>query len=184
MNLPDAVYIILTIVLIIIILILLRYNKIIRILNNVKKEKASIEIYLNKRFDLIPNIVECVKSYSKHEKNTLEKITKLRNNYNEQNNKSIKNVEEINNELNNLIAIVESYPELKANTQYINLHNELSNIEDELEISRHRYNNIVTKYNTLIETVPTNIIASLFAFKKEELFRIEKEQRENVKINL
>ena len=183
MNLPDAVYIILTIVLIIIILILLRYNKIIRILNNVKKEKASIEIYLNKRFDLIPNIVECVKSYSKHEKTTLEKITKLRNNYNE-NNKSIKNVEEINNELNNLIAIVESYPELKANTQYINLHNELSNIEDELEISRHRYNNIVTKYNTLIETVPTNIVASLFAFKKEELFGIENKKRENIKIDL
>ena len=184
MNLPDIVYIILTIILFLIIFILLKYNKLIKLQNNVKKAKASIEIYLNKRFDLIPNIVECVKSYSNYESSTLEEITSLRNTYNEQNNNSIKNVDEINKELTKLIAVVGNYPELKANTQYLNLHNELRNIEDELEIARHRYNNVVTRYNTVIETIPTNIVASLFAFKKAELFSIENDKKENIKVKI
>jgi len=180
----DVVYIILTIVLILIIIILAIYNKLIKLKNNVKKAKANIEIYLNKRFDLIPNIVECVKSYSKYENETLENIVALRSNYMEQKNINIKNVENMNNSLNKLLAVVENYPELKANANYMSLHNELRNIEDELEVSRIRYNDIVTTYNTKVETIPSNIVASIFGFKKAELFKTEDNKKENIKVKL
>lgn len=180
----DLVYIILAVLLVIITLTLTMYNKLIKLKNKVKKAKANIEIYLNKRFDLIPNIVECVKSYSKYENDTLENIITLRSNYNEQKNINIKDVQNMNNSLNKLLAVVENYPELKANTNYMSLHNELRNIEDELEISRIRYNEIVTTYNTKIETIPSNIVASIFGFKKAELFKTEENKKENIEVKL
>lgn len=180
----DIVYVILAVVLVVIIIILAIYNKMIKLKNNVKKAKANIEIYLNKRFDLIPNIVECVKSYSKYENETLESIVSLRSNYTEQKSINIKTAENMNNSLNKLLAIVENYPELKANANYMNLHNELRNIEDELEISRTKYNDVVTKYNTKVETIPHNLVAGIFGFKKAELFKTEDSKKENIKINL
>lgn len=180
----DIIYIILTTLLIIIIVILAIYNKLIKLKNNVKKAKANIEIYLNKRFDLIPNIVECVKSYSKYENETLESIVALRSSYNEQKNINIKDVEKMNNSLNKLLAIVENYPELKADTQYLNLQNELRSIENELEYARIRYNDIVTKYNTKIETIPNNLVASIFAFKKAELFKTDRKKTKDLNIKL
>ena len=180
----DMIYIILIIILFMIIITLAIYNKLIKLKNNVKKSKANIEIYLNKRFDLIPNIVECVKTYSKYENETLENIVSLRNNYNEQKNINIKDAENLNNSLNRLLAIVESYPELKANENYMNLHNELRNIEDELEISRIKYNDEVTKYNTKVETIPSNLIASIFGFKKSELFKTEENKKENIQVKI
>ena len=177
----DIIYIILTVLLVVILIILFKYLK---LLNKVKKTKANIEIYLNKRFELIPNLVECVKSYSKYEGETLEEIVSLRNNYNQSNSLNLKEAEKMNNELNKYLAIVENYPDLKSNTQYSNLQNELSNIEDELQNARHIYNDEVTKYNTLIETVPSNIVASIFAFRKAELFQIEDYKRDNIKLDL
>lgn len=90
----------------------------------------------------------------------------------------------MNAQLNKYLAVVENYPELKENTQYINLQNELSSIEDELEIARHKYNDIVTVYNTTIETVPNNIVASIFAFRRMDLFHVENSKKENFIINL
>ena len=180
----DIIYIILTVLLIIIIIILGIYNKLIRLLNKVKKAKANIGIYANKRFDLIPNLVECVKSYSNYEGDTLEEIVGLRNTYNQNKNLDINKVEQMNDKLNNFLAIVENYPDLKANSQYTNLQNQLSNIENELQNARNRYNDDVTRYNIAIETVPSNIVASLFAFKKAQLFQIEEHKRENIKIDL
>lgn len=180
----DIIYIILTVLLVVILIILFKYNQIIKLLNKVKKTKANIEIYLNKRFDLIPNLVECVKSYSQYEGGTLEEIVSLRNNYNHGNGLNLKEAEQMNNRLNKYLAIVENYPDLKSNTQYSNLQNELSRIEDELQNARHRYNDEVTRYNTLIETVPSNIVASIFAFKKAELFQIEDYKRDNLKLDL
>ena len=180
----DLVYIILTVLLVVILLILAMYNKLIKLKNKVKKAKANIEIYLNKRFDLIPNIVECVKSYSKYENETLESIVALRSNYTEQKNINIKDAQSMNNSLNKLLAVVESYPELKANANYMSLHNELRNIEDELEVSRIRYNDIVTLYNTKVETIPSNLVASIFGFKKAELFKTEDSKKENIKLEL
>lgn len=184
MEIMDLIYVSLVVILIVICIILLKYNKLIKLLNKVKKAKANIEIYANKRFDLIPNLVECVKGYSKHENTTLEDIVALRNNYNQNKDFNMKQAGQMNNRLNQLLAVVENYPDLKANTQYMNLQKELSDIEDELQRSRTRYNDDVTRYNTEIETVPSNIIASMFAFKKAELFTIEEHKRENVKLDL
>ena len=180
----TIIYIVLAIVLILILVILSKYNQMIRLLNKVKKSSANIEIYLKKRFDLIPNIVECVKGYSKYEKETLESIISLRNDYNNKQNINIKEATEMNNSLNKYLAIIEKYPELKANEQYLDLQHKLNNIEDELVHTRRIYNEEVTRYNTLIETVPSNIVASIFAFKKADLFQIELTEKENIKIKL
>ena len=180
----NLVYIILLVILIVIILIFMIYNKLIKLLNKVKKAKANIEIYSNKRFDLIPNLVECVKGYSKHESTTLEDIVALRNNYNQNKDFNMKQAGQMNNRLNQLLAVVENYPNLKADAQYLSLQNELKEIEDELEMARRRYNDVVTSYNTVIESVPSNIVASIFAFKHAELFTIDEHKRDNVKISL
>lgn len=180
----DLLYIILVVVLIVIILIFMKYNKLIKLLNRVKRAKANIEIYSNKRFDLIPNLVECVKGYSKHESSTLEDIVALRNNYNKNEHLNLGQVSDMNNKLNKYLAIVENYPDLKANTQYASLQQQLKNIEDELQRARHIYNDEVTRYNTAIEVVPSNIVASIFAFKHAELFQIEEHKKDNIKVEL
>lgn len=180
----NLIYIILVVILIINFMIFGTYNKLIKLQNRVKKAKANIEIYLNKRFELIPNLVETVKGYSKHESGTLEEVIALRNNYENKQDLSIKQAGEMNNQLSRLLAVVESYPNLKADTQYLSLQDELRRIEDQLGMARHMYNNVVTSYNTKIETVPSNIVASIFAFKKAELFGIEENKKNNVKIEL
>lgn len=180
----DLIYIILFVLLLIIVIILVMYNKLVRLQNRVKRSQSNIEVCLNKRFELIPNIVECVKGYSKYEESTLEKITSLRNNFNSQKNMSLKKASQMNTELNKYLAIVENYPDLKANSEYMSLQNKLSNIEDELQRIRHIYNDDVTRYNTTIESVPSNIVAFMFAFKQAELFQIEDNKKENIKVNI
>ena len=150
---------------IIIIYILANYNKLVKLKNKVKQSKSGIDVYLNQRFDLIPNLVECVKGYANHEKSVIENITKLRTAY-MKNNKNIKKAEELNNGINGILAIAEGYPELKASEQFLNLQKNLSKIESQLQAARRIYNNNVTKYNTTIETIPTNLIASIFGMKK------------------
>ena len=130
----NIVYIILFVVLILIIITLVMFNKLVRLYNKVKKSKSNIEIYLNKRFDLIPNLVECVKSYSKYEDGTLEKITSLRSDYNKLDNLKVEDVNEMDNKLNKYLAVVEAYPDLKANTEYLNLQTELREIEINLDM--------------------------------------------------
>ena len=164
-----------------IIFILVKYNKLVKLRNEVKKSESGIDIYLNQRFDLIPNLVECVKGYTKHEKDVLENITKMRREY-MKNSKSIKKAEELNNSLNGILAIAENYPELKASEQFLNLQKNLEKIESQLQAARRIYNNDVTEYNTKIETIPTNLVAGMFNFKKADLFQIEDYKRENIDV--
>ena len=180
----DLVYIILFVILIVIIIILIMYNTLVRLYNRVKKAKSNIEVYLNKRFDLIPNLIECVKGYSGYESETLEKIVSLRNDYNKTESMKISEVNEWDNKLNKYLAIVEAYPDLKASTEYLNLQKELRNIEDELQRARNIYNDEATNYNTAIDVVPSNIIAIIFAFKKVDLFKLESKKRENIKVEI
>ena len=180
----NIIYIILVIVLIIIFIIFSKYNKIIRLINRVKRASANIDISLNKRFDLIPNLVECVKGYSKHESSTLENVIELRNRYLDNKNNTIADKEKMNNELTKYLVTIENYPELKANENFLSLQQELRQIEDEISRFRVVYNNDVTRYNTLIESVPTNIIASIFGFKKVRWFQIEDEKKENVNVKI
>ena len=175
--------VVLIIILIILVFVVLKqYNKLIKQKNLVKQAKSGIDIYLNQRFDLIPNLVECVKAYSKHEKELLENVIKLRTQCIE--NKNLKLAEELNNNVNKIIAIAEEYPELKASEQFLNLQKNLSKLESQLQAARRIYNNEVTDYNTLINTVPTNILAKIFNFKEADLFTIEDYKMENIDIEL
>ena len=169
---------------IIILIIFGIYNSIVKMKNKVKQAESGIDVYLNERFDLIPNLVECVKSYSKHEKEMFENIVKLRTQYMSNKKANLKQAEELNNNINKIIAVAENYPELKASEQFLNLQKSLSKMESQLQAARRIYNNEVTKYNTKITTVPSNIIAGLFGFKEADLFTIEEYKKENIEINL
>ena len=158
------------------------YNKFIRKNNRVKEKESQIDVLLNQRFDLIPNIVECVKGYTKHESSTLEELTSLRSSYNNHG-FSIEETENIDKKFNNIMMLAESYPDLKANTQFLSLQNNLNEIENKLSYARSNYNNAVTSYNNLVESVPSNIIAKIFAFEKKELFKLEDNKRENIKVD-
>ena len=176
---------IITIIVVIIVLaILSKYNSLVKMRNKVKQAESGIDVYLNQRFDLIPNLVECVKGYSKYEKDVLDGIVKLRTEYMNNKKADLKQAEKLNNNMNQIIAVAESYPELKASEQYLNLQKNLSKIESQLQAARRIYNNEVTKYNTKINTVPTNIIAKLFGFKEADLFKIEEYKKENIEIDL
>ena len=143
----------------IILIVLTQYNSITKLKMKVKQSKSGIEIYLQQRFDLIPNLVQVVKEYMNYEKETLQKIIELRTQYIET--KDLKVSETLNNQLNNIIAVAENYPELKASEQFLNLQKNLSKIESQLQAARRIYNNDVTKYNTKINLVPYNIIATM-----------------------
>ena len=175
--------IILIIVVVVLICVLTIYNNLIRARNKVRNAESGIDVYLNQRFDLIPNLVECVKAYSKHEENIFTEIAELRASYMNQK-KDIKNAENLNNKLNQLIAVAEDYPDLKASEQYLNLQKTLTKLESQLQAARRIYNLEVTNYNNQISVIPSNIIAIIFGFKEAKLFEIEDYKKENVNIKL
>lgn len=176
--------IVIVILIILCIWILAQYNFLIKLKNQVKQAKSGIDIYLNQRFDLIPNLVECVKGYTKHEKDVIESVTSMRISYMKDTKNNIKLAENLNNSMNQLIAVAEAYPELKASEQFLNLQKNLTKLESQLQAARRIYNNEVTRYNIKITTIPTNIIASICGFKEESLFEIEELKKENVNIKI
>ena len=160
------------------------YNNLITLRNRVKDQWSQIDVQLKRRFDLIPNIVNTVKGYAKHEKETLEDIVKARNNYTSATspNEKMKANNELSNVLPRLFALSESYPDLKANENFLELQKELQETEDKIAYARQFYNDTVLKYNNKIMMVPSNIIAGLFHFAKEEFFQADESERENVKV--
>ena len=178
----DPIWICLLIVAIFLLFVLIVFNGLVKKRNQVKQSRSSIDVYLNQRFDLIPNLVETVKAYAAHEKSIFEEVAKLRSAYME--NKSLSTATELDKAVNNLIAVAENYPELKASENFLNLQKNLTKMEDQLKAARRLYNTDVTTYNTSLETFPSNIIAGFFGFKPEELFQIEPGKEQNVKIDL
>lgn len=162
-----------------IIIIIIIYNNIIHLRNNVRKSESGIDVYLQQRFDLIPNLVEVTKQYMNYENDILEKITKLRTAYNQ--NKDINASNELNNQYKTIMAVIENYPELKTNEQFLKLQKSLIKIESQLQAARRIYNNDVTKYNTKISTFPNNLIAHMFRFKEKELFTLDGEEKVEIK---
>ena len=178
----PILYLLFFLLIILLIVILMIYNGLIKKRNAVKQSRSTIDVYLNQRFDLIPNLVETVKAYAKHEENLLKSITKLRTKYNE--NKNLDTASELNNQINKLIVSVENYPELKSSENFLNLQKNLTKMEDQLQAARRLYNMDVTNYNTSIQTFPTNILANIFKFNTEKLFEIEPEKTKNISIDL
>lgn len=177
----DLKIIIFGVIILIFLIIFMQYNYLVELKSKVKQSKSGIDIYCKQRFDLIPNLVETVKSYINYEKETLEKIIELKNMYNET--KDLKLSEKINNKINHILALSETYPNLKASEQFLNLQKKLGKMESQLQAARRIYNSDVTEYNIRIETIPYNILAKAFGFKRENLFEIEnQEERENIDV--
>ena len=162
--------------------VLITYNSLVSKKHKVAQARSSIDVYLNQRFDLIPNLVETVKGYAKHEKEIFEETMKLRTSY--FNSKDLDEASKLNSNCNSILAIAENYPELKANENFLSLQKSLSKMENQLQAERRLYNIEVTDYNTKLNVVPTNIIAKLFNFKEEKLFEIEEYKKENIDINI
>ncbi len=176
------------IIIVIVVLIILwavgTYNSLVDFRNRVKDAWSQIDVQLKRRFDLIPNLVETVKGYTKHESETLEEVIKARNTYLSASlpEDQLKADGELTNAINKLFALSENYPELKANQNFQQLQQELQQTEDKIAMSRQFYNDIVMQYNNKIEMVPSNIIASIFKFKQEKFFEANETEKENVKV--
>ena len=180
------IYIIVGIIVIFLIYILITYNSFINSRNLVKEAFSTMDIYLKKRWDIIPNLIEVVKGYSKYEKETLTKITSLRNSsYDELTMDNKINInEELSKCLSNIFAVSENYPELKANELYANLSSNLISIEDEIANSRKYYNGTVRNFNNKIQMFPNNLLAKLFRFKEYKMFEANAEEKNNIGVNL
>lgn len=179
-------WIALIIIVVLVMAIIAMYNELVSLRMKVDNAWSQIDIQLQRRFDLIPNFVETVKGYMKHESETFEKIAALRTSW--VNASSIKDKAEIDNQmsgaLKTIMAVSESYPELKANTNFSELSEELRNTENKISFSRQFYNDSVTKYNTKIQLFPSNIIAGMFNFTARELFTVDDQNaRKNVKVD-
>lgn len=178
-------WIILIIVLVIIVLwAISTYNSLIKLRNRVKDQWAQIDVQLKRRFDLIPNLVETVKGYTKHESGTLEAVIKARNTYVSATTPEdqMKADGELTHAISKLFALTESYPDLKANTNFQELQTELTATESKIASARQFYNDTVMTYNNKVETVPSNIIASIFKFERRAFFEAAEKERENVEV--
>lgn len=161
---------------------LIVYNTLIRRSNSVKSAKATIEVYLKQRFDLIPSLIEVVKGYSNYEKSLLTDLADLRS-FASKNENIYKN--NLNNDkLNRLIVTIESYPELKASEQYLKLQKSLIKAEDLLQAARRIYNIEVEKYNNAISVFPSNIVSNLLGYKQMNYIQSSNEENNNIKVNL
>lgn len=174
-------FIILVIVVLILFYTVSIYNKMVRNRNLVKEAWSSIDVFLKKRYDLIPNLVDTVKGYASHEKETLTEVVKMRNvamasNGNTQ--ERIKNESQLGGMLDRLLITVERYPDLKANTNFIMLQNQLTALEDDIEKSRRYYNGTVRENNILVESFPSNLIVGLGNFKTEPFFEVDEKSQE------
>lgn len=160
------------------------YNSLIALKNRVKDQWAQIDVQLKRRFDLIPNLVETVKGYTKHESETLEAVIKARNTYVSATvpEEQMKADGELTKAISKLFALTESYPDLKANTNFQALQQELTETESKIAAARQFYNDTVMVYNNKVSMVPSNIIASLFKFNKEAFFEANETERQNVQV--
>lgn len=176
--------IIIGIIVIVALWIVMTYNKLVSLRMKVKEGFSTIDVFLKKRYDLIPNLVETVKGYAKHEKDTLSQVVEARSKAVSSSPEDKAKYEgELSNALSRLLMISENYPDLKADAQFVNLQNQLQQIESEIEKSRRYYNGLVRELNTFIQKVPTCIVASMFKFKEEPFFELEnKSERENIKV--
>lgn len=184
----TLVWIIISIVVIILVLyFVIIYNGLISLKNNIEKAWSNIDVLLKQRSDELPNLVESVKGYMKHEKSTLLELTKARTEFlkAETLSQKAKADKKISGALKTIFAVAENYPKLRANENFLQLQNRISGLENEIADRREFYNDSVTNYNTRIQSVPDVWIAKMFGFTEpKQLFKATEEEKKNVKIDI
>ena len=181
---PVWLIVILAIIAVIVLFFVSTYNGLVKLRNMVKDQWAQIDVLLKRRADLIPNLVETVKGYVKHEKETLEAVINARNKAVSANTteEEMKANGELTGALSRLFALAESYPELKANENFMDLQNNLKETEDKIAYARQFYNDAVLKYKNKLEMFPSNLVAGMFGFKPEPFFEATEQEKENPQV--
>lgn len=179
-------YILIGVIAVILIYFLITYNKLINLKNRVEEAFSTMDVYLKKRWDLIPNLVETVKGYAKHEKDTLNEIVSLRNKSydNMTNNDKLATNNKVTKDISRLMLLAESYPDLKANQNFIDLSKKLTELEEDIANSRKYYNGTIRLMNNMVEMFPSNIVAKILGYKQLKMFEAKQEEKENIKVNL
>ncbi len=178
--------IILAIVVILVIAGIGMYNGFVKLKNRVEEAFATMDVYMKKRFDLIPNLVEAVKGYAKHESETLQKVTEARAAIAgaKTTEERLANENVLSGTLKSLFAVSEAYPDLKANQNFLDLQAQLRKVEEDIANARKYYNGAVREFNTKCESFPSNIIAGMFHFTRRPMFEVDsQEERQNVKVD-
>jgi len=180
----NAIYIVLIGISFVGVLFIYYYNSFIKLRNNVREAWSDIQVQMKRRYDLIPNLVEIVKGYAKHEQDTLKKVIQARNNAfkNQGTPQEQANAEKaLSSTLKSIFALSENYPDLKANQNFLELQREITDTEDKMQASRRFYNMNVRELNIKVESVPSNIIAKMFGFQKNEYFELDESETINAK---
>lgn len=181
---PIWLIVLIAIVAILVLWLVMTYNKLVQLRARVKNAWAQIDVHLKRRFDLIPNLVSTVKGYAAHESGTLEKVVEARNRFNSATTPTerMEASNELTSMLSKLMLLVEAYPDLKANQNFIQLQNELRTTEDKIAFTRQFYNDTVMKLNAKLETFPTVLVAGMFGFRAEPYFEAEAEAAQAPKV--
>lgn len=181
----NPTFIIIGIIVLVLVYLWSTYNSLVVLKTRIQEALSGIDVQLKRRIDLIPNLVETVKGYAKHEKSVFENVTKARSALMKAD--SMGEKAQANNmltdALKSLFAVAEAYPDLKASTNFADLQRQLEDTEDKIAYSRQFFNANVLEYNTKIKMVPSNIVASMFGFKEEQFFETTDEERKNVKVS-
>ena len=179
-----AIILIVVVVVLLALVFVVIYNGLVRLRNRIDNAWSQIDGQLKRRYDLIPNLVETVKGYASHEKETLERVVQARNMaigaQGPHDQAQAENM--LSGALKSIFALAEQYPDLKANQNFLNLQEELTSTEDRIAYARQFYNDTVLKYNNKIQTIPSNVIAGMFNFAEREYFEGEDESRGPVKV--
>lgn len=183
-SMPWGLIIAGAVVVIVLLWFVATYNRFISLRNRVEEGFSTMDVYMKKRYDLVPNLVETVKGYAKHESSTFEKVVQARNMA-----MSAKTVEQraegenmLAGTLRSLFALAESYPELKANTNFLDLQGQLTGLENDIASSRKYYNALVREFNIAREAFPSVIVAGMMRLEKKAMFEIDEAERQNVKV--
>lgn len=178
------IIILIALIIVLLIWVIATYNRLVTERLKVRTQWSQIDVVLKQRFDLIPNLVETIKGYAAHEKDVLQAVIDARSRYLSAADADgqMKASAELSGAVGRLMAVAESYPELKANQNFLHLQQELSAIEEKLANYRQFYNDMVLRYDRLLETVPTNLVAKMFHFQKEEFLKVGEDEKAKVSV--
>lgn len=178
-------YIILAILVIVVIFVVAVYNGLVKSRMQTQEAWSQIDVQLKRRNDLIPNLLETVKGYGKYEQATLEKVTQLRSQVASASSpaEAMQASDALSRQISGIFAVAESYPDLKANSNYLKLQEELTNTENKIAYSRQLYNSVTSNYNVKLETFPSNLVAGIFSFKKADFLAIPEEEKAVPKVD-